>query len=841
MALTVKEADSRPEASETKTVRNGQHHDKASANINEVKTSRSESFCKGLAVVIVMIAFVYHLLRGAQEGSDSCTRLLTKGEWKSNEMWQPFGCMIHQYHRKKIKTCLKNRPLALIGDSRIRDVYYLLLHELGGTDDRAKKKRHYNLSYTGPDNVSINFFWMPEVNSSMENLFKHWLKHSVGRPSFIVAGALLWTLKKDKHLLDEYKMNFTRVKDVMNSLGTVNDGEFEKMLKASKALKIKVNTDEFPKSPVIVWKLQEPVDELQLNAARRSITVEKINIFNNMAEIALYNTSVKVFKPGMLVKKEEPSSTIDGMHYINEVVQWELDILLNRFCNAYIRPVDATCCVPREHTTQLQYNSFAVFVACTLLFLVMFCCRNCRSSQVTQNDVESNGNQQKSTCQWFWSERTYCVLKAMAKLTLIMAYFFVCDRTSIFMKEHKQYSNEVVAITLVIFLLLGAYTWSSVKQIAFLNRDQSDEWKGWAQLMILLYHYIGASKVLPFYVFIRLLVASYLFMSAYGHFTYFWKKGDFSLYRVCQVVVRINIFVVVLCLIMGRPYQFYYFVPLVTFWFFVLYVVLLFYPSVTAKLVEDDPKYLTWIAVKLLFMFTTTYLVWKSPVICRWIFSQWAIKELFVDQQDNVREWIFRTNLDRYMVTYGMFFAVIYQLSRSHGIIEDNNTKRLFPRAVSYLVNFMCFMTIMGYSIQAYGCRDKVQCNAVHSVVSFLPITAFLLLRNVSGFMRSHFSTFYAWVGKISLELFVGQYHIWLANDTKGVLVLIPEQPLLNLLVTTFVFVCACHEVNKITVVLSEALVAKDVRVMLRRLVIFIIMLFIIWWHKTHHDKGKIR
>ena len=42
----------------------------------------------------------------------------------------------------------------------------------------------------------------------------------------------------------------------MNALGTVNDGEFERMLKASKALKIKVNRDKFPKSPVIVWKLQ---------------------------------------------------------------------------------------------------------------------------------------------------------------------------------------------------------------------------------------------------------------------------------------------------------------------------------------------------------------------------------------------------------------------------------------------------------------------------------------------------------------------------------------------------------------------------------------------------------
>ena len=87
----------------------------------------------------------------------------------------------------------------------------------------------------------------------------------------------------------------------------------------------------------------------------------------------------------------------------------------------------------------------------------------------------------------------------------------------------------------------------------------------------------------------------------------------------------------------------------------------------------------------------------------------------------------------------------------------------------------------------------------------------------------------------------MGQYHIWLANDTKGILVLIPDQPLLNVVITTFVFVCVCHEVSKVTVVLTRALVSKDVRVMLRRLVIFIIMLFIIWWHKTHHDKGKVR
>jgi hypothetical protein len=36
------------------------------------------------------------------------------------------------------------------------------------------------------------------------------------------------------------------------------------------------------------------------------------------------------------------------------------------------------------------------------------------------------------------------------------------NRTNIFMKEQKQYSNLVVVITLVVFLILGAYTWTPV-------------------------------------------------------------------------------------------------------------------------------------------------------------------------------------------------------------------------------------------------------------------------------------------------------------------------------------------------------------------------------------------
>lgn len=71
-------------------------------------------------------------------------------------------------------------------------------------------------------------------------------------------------------------------------------------------------------------------------------------------------------------------------------------------------------------------------------------------------------------------------------------------------------------------------------------------------------------------------------------------------------------------------------------------------------------------------------------------------------------------------------------------------------------------------------------------------------------------------------QLFIAQYHIWLANDTHGILVLIPNNPVLNLIVTSFIFVCVAHEINAVTSRLVPYVVPKETKLLVRNAILFV-------------------
>lgn len=414
---------------------------------------------------------------------------------------------------------------------------------------------------------------------------------------------------------------------------------------------------------------------------------------------------------------------------------------------------------------------------------------------------------------------------AAATLGIILAYFYLCDRTNFFMKENKYYSEFSFWIPVGYVFALGLFFTEDSRFTKVLNRDQTDELKGWMLLVILIYYMTGADRVMPIQMHIKVLISAYLFLNGYSHFTFMWQTGNAGIVRFLQVMFRTNFITVILCFCMNRPYQFYYFVPLISFWICMVYFLLALPPQITSQSVESNGYHYLYLVIKIVGILSVVTILYMSEVFFERIFVTRPWKALFVTTDDDIHDWWYQWKLDRYTITYGMIFAAIFHIAQRNNIFDDNNHGNLFSRRVSLIGTLAAILGVGLYTSFSFICRNKLDCDEIHSYIVFIPIIGYLVLRNISGILRTRYSTFFAWFGRISLELFICQYHIWLAADRHGVLVLLPGFPTMNMIITTFIFVCASHEVHRLTQVLLPYAIPSDWKLALRNFAIFIIVL----------------
>jgi N-acetylneuraminate 9-O-acetyltransferase len=72
------------------------------------------------------------------------------------------------------------------------------------------------------------------------------------------------------------------------------------------------------------------------------------------------------------------------------------------------------------------------------------------------------------------------------------------------------------------------------------------------------------------------------------------------------------------------------------------------------------------------------------------------------------------------------------------------------------------------------------------------------------------YSKVFQWSGRITLETYILQFHLWLVRDAKQRLVYLPAYPLLNFLLATAVFLLLSNWLFEATVVLNDALLPPD-------------------------------
>lgn len=109
----------------------------------------------------------------------------------------------------------------------------------------------------------------------------------------------------------------------------------------------------------------------------------------------------------------------------------------------------------------------------------------------------------------------------------------------------------------------------------------------------------------------------------------------------------------------------------------------------------------------------------------------------------------------------------------------------------------------------------KLEYNKLHPYTSWIPITCYLVLRNVTPNMRQYSMGLYQWLGCITLETYIAQYHTWLLSKIPDgqpiyLLSLMPGYPLLNFCIATAVYVFVSHRLFNITSTLRDVIVPHD-------------------------------
>ena len=97
----------------------------------------------------------------------------------------------------------------------------------------------------------------------------------------------------------------------------------------------------------------------------------------------------------------------------------------------------------------------------------------------------------------------------------IMLYYFFCDYLHYFAKAERTYNRDLfLFLCLLLVVVTVCFTSKEITGAGkLLNREQTEEWKGWMQVMFVWYHYF---KALETYNAVRIYIAAYVFMTGFG-------------------------------------------------------------------------------------------------------------------------------------------------------------------------------------------------------------------------------------------------------------------------------------------------------------------------------------
>ncbi|KAI8964150.1 Cas1p-domain-containing protein [Daldinia sp. FL1419] len=715
--------------------------------------------------VLVLVSQEAYVDSG-QYDSHRCLALLQNGTWSpplldGSRRWEPKDCRMVEHTADSLCGCLNGRRVVFVGDSSIRQLFWAATRQATHTKSETRidrvvysNNKHHNLSVS-TDCAQLEFIWDPWLNSTaLHGILEdfHALltpdEKAVGEaselpPTLVVLGAPgHWAARYGG---DEYLNIFNRsITSIEPYLSQSLDSNI------SSAMEVTQDSDGVP-NRVFLTPVGIPYyDHL---APNRSISITPGRIEAMNGHLAHVFPSNFAYVPWVYnqISMHPIDFAADGLHVSDKIAELRLNILFNAHCNsaanARSRSFKGTCCVTVPDNA--VFTVVCIMLGVTVAFM-------------------SGARQAKKV---IGTDDTLELALALTNILAALVWSWYTDGASYVAKIERHYQQYAFIIA-CFFWSKACFLWiRRVPQEAgspflnyrgpgYLSRSHSNEIKGLMQGFILLYHYHYASQALWVYKIIRLFIAGYLYISGYAHTLYLLTTNDFSLRRFTEILFRINMLSVLLSYMMGTKYTAYYFAPVATFWYVVLYTTLFFFGGRNSK---TRRLLLGIVAMSIL----VNSFILKPSILEGFAKAIYAIFFISID----VEEMRFRLGLDRYITFVGMIVAALVHRAstrRARNLLGPVWVEALPLRPIA--LRYIVCVAAMGWFFfltQSY-LPDKRTYNQIHPYISWIPILCYIVLRNSHRWLRKTYLVLPSLLGQISLETYVLQYHIWLGGDATA-------------------------------------------------------------------------
>lgn len=386
------------------------------------------------------------------------------------------GCMMHSYTSSEAETCMDGRGVVFIGDSVTRLLFFQFANILDPhlpTTVPSNGEKHADNHLRSASGTDIYFYWDPFFNSSYADhlIAPSSTSPAVSRPAVLVIGVGLHHLRyaTSSGGMPAWEARMKVVLDAFTQSGFLPADQIF-VQPVEEIISSKLSAERAP------TMLRPDIDAMNsdlyfrihpdrpsyldyLQPRRPSVPVTLTTVFNDMLD---------------------PNETTDGLHFFQSIVRMQANILFNSHCNNRLSkafPMDKTCCrsYPRPAILHaLVLGAMVFWGPCILL----------HSWRHGQFCPQSSFRRELTTYVGRMPGAPLITEGQLPSLIIsgALALVYLADRTGFWLKEQKSFDPWAFAAANLVCLGIGLVTVKQAdKDLGFLNREQTDEWKGWMQ------------------------------------------------------------------------------------------------------------------------------------------------------------------------------------------------------------------------------------------------------------------------------------------------------------------------------------------------------------------------